>query len=345
MNFQRPIISIIVPVYNVEPYIRRALVSIYEQSYESFEVIVVDDCGIDNSILIAESVSKLYSKCKTIFVRHNYNRGLSAARNSGLNAASGDYVIFVDSDDALVPDALQNFVYQVQKYKYPDVVVGVLRNTKGNIDIEFDDNNDRIYDNSCVYLQGNEIISKKMFDYSQKNNIPPTAPNKLYKLQFLRDNKLSFVEGIIHEDEKFFIDLSCYINTLAIYNGVTYIRYVNKNSITTSLSIKTSMENWIVIVSQSMHTIYHANVSLRISYLLKEIENKYLELPRESMLLALRAKVLLFKLSIKALRAGHYRLALSPCILVIFPFRISHFRKVNVWLRRYYSWANLWQYV
>jgi len=96
-------LSIIVPVYNAEDYLDRCIVSILEQDFASYEVILVDDGSTDSSPLICDRYSATDPRFRTI---HKKNGGVSSARNAGLDLAKGEYVMFVDSDDALLPDAL-----------------------------------------------------------------------------------------------------------------------------------------------------------------------------------------------------------------------------------------------
>lgn len=96
-------LSIIVPVYNAEDYLDRCLISILEQGFTSYEVILVDDGSTDASPLICDRYSATDPRFRTI---HKKNGGVSSARNAGLDLAKGEYVMFVDSDDALLPDAL-----------------------------------------------------------------------------------------------------------------------------------------------------------------------------------------------------------------------------------------------
>ncbi len=101
-------ISIIVPVYNVERYIEECLKSVMEQNFGgALECIVVDDCGSDSSMAVVERLTGAYTgPIEFRIISHDRNRGLSAARNSGIRAASGDYVSFLDSDDRLLPGAI-----------------------------------------------------------------------------------------------------------------------------------------------------------------------------------------------------------------------------------------------
>ena len=100
-HLQDPLISIIVPVYNVERYLVKCLDSIVNQTYQNLQIILIEDGSSDNSGKICDDYSK---KDQRISVIHKRNEGLSAARNEGLDIAEGEYIGFVDSDDYIEPD-------------------------------------------------------------------------------------------------------------------------------------------------------------------------------------------------------------------------------------------------
>ena len=101
----KPVFSIIIPVYKVENYITQCLKSVLEQTFGNFEAICVDDCGGDNSVSIIEEFVQKDNRIKLI--HHNKNLGLSSARNSALEIAQGEYIVYLDSDDWLEPDCLE----------------------------------------------------------------------------------------------------------------------------------------------------------------------------------------------------------------------------------------------
>lgn len=111
-------ISIVVPVYNADEYLDRCLHSVLDQEFSSYEVILVDDGSTDASSLICDRYSSTDPRFVTL---HQPNMGVSAARNAGINMAQGEYVMFLDADDALLPYALENMVESVRG---EDVVVG-----------------------------------------------------------------------------------------------------------------------------------------------------------------------------------------------------------------------------
>ena len=101
-------ISIIIPIYNVAPYVERCLYSALNQSYEDIELVLVDDCGTDNSMnIVSEVVEKYVGNKKISLFKHEHNLGLSAARNTGIKNATGDYLLFLDSDDEIPLNAVE----------------------------------------------------------------------------------------------------------------------------------------------------------------------------------------------------------------------------------------------
>ncbi|MBR5160328.1 MAG: glycosyltransferase family 2 protein, partial [Thermoguttaceae bacterium] len=99
-----PAISVIIPVYNVEPYLRECLDSVVNQTFRDIEIICVNDGSTDGSPAILEEYA---AKDSRIIIIHQQNGGLSAARNSGMNAAKGDFILFVDSDDYIKQNTLE----------------------------------------------------------------------------------------------------------------------------------------------------------------------------------------------------------------------------------------------
>lgn len=113
-------ISVIIPVYNVERYLRECLDSIINQTHRNLEIICIDDGSPDNSINILKDYSKIDNR---IFIKQQQNSGLSKARNEGIKISTGKYLIFVDSDDWLPLDAIE-LLYKKIKKENSDIVIG-----------------------------------------------------------------------------------------------------------------------------------------------------------------------------------------------------------------------------
>src|SRR5690606_39724837 len=98
-------VSIIIPIYNVGAFVKECILSVLNQSYQNLEVILIDDCGTDDSLIIAEKVIENHPRASQLsIIRHNRNRGISATRNTGISAATGEYIFFLDSDDKISLD-------------------------------------------------------------------------------------------------------------------------------------------------------------------------------------------------------------------------------------------------
>ena len=107
------LVSIIVPIYNVKPYLKRCIDSLISQTYSNMEIIMIDDCSTDGSKTIAEQYSSTYPFCKLL--SHKQNKGLAGSRNSGVKKAEGEWLFFVDSDDWIHADTLKLLVSNAKK--------------------------------------------------------------------------------------------------------------------------------------------------------------------------------------------------------------------------------------
>ena len=125
-------VSIIVPVYNVEKYVGRCLESIVKQTYPNIEVICVDDCGTDSSIKIVEGYKRKYPSIISV-IKHECNQGLGAARDTGLEAATGEYVLFVDSDDYIKSNYVETYMQEVERNFYDVIIGGYIRDNDGRM--------------------------------------------------------------------------------------------------------------------------------------------------------------------------------------------------------------------
>jgi glycosyltransferase involved in cell wall biosynthesis len=223
-------VTIIIPVYNVAPHIIRCLRSVVAQTYHNIECILIDDCGTDNSIQLTEQFINQYNGAiHFTIVRHQQNIGPSAARNTGLKNATGEYIYFMDSDDTITPDCIEILTNLAKKYPDADYIQGnIITGTEvlneGHIDSdvpEFCDNKRQLE---------NIILCKTH----------RTAWNKLIKRTFLTKNSLLFPVGLIMEDHYWTYFISKQIHAAVFCHKGTYYYYKNKDSIINSPS-KTSL--------------------------------------------------------------------------------------------------------
>ncbi len=179
--------SIIIPVYNVEKYIDRCLKSIMDQSYEKYEVIIVNDGSPDHSMDIIEKYTK---KDKRFKVYTKENGGLSDARNYGVEQATGDIIIFIDGDDYVNPDLLLNINLEFERSRDIEVVRYQLR---------------LVDENYCVYEQPGYLVfsnlpSIEAYPLLLKNVYVDVAWGYAYRKEFFVRNKFKYAKGRIHED-------------------------------------------------------------------------------------------------------------------------------------------------
>lgn len=212
MSQIEPLVSVIVPVYNVECYIAECLDSICRQSYHNIEILVVDDGSTDNS----GNICDLYkSNDKRIQVYHKENGGLSSARNLGLEYARGDYISFVDSDDSIRIDMIES------------LYVFMLENCCEIVECAFAKNSDK---NNGKYKLIDKHEALKEYISSQYFYPNVSVCNKLYKAHIIK--KLRFPEGKIHEDYLFQTMAFNNVNRYGFVNEEMYNYRIREESIT-----------------------------------------------------------------------------------------------------------------
>lgn len=233
-------ITCIIPVYNVEEYIIDCLQSIVNQTYTGkVECILVDDCGTDNSIRIAtEFIENYRGSYEFRIIKHEKNRGLSAARNTGIINATGEYIYFLDSDDKITEDCFEQLISPLKEELY-DVVVGdfkVYPQKDYHTNLKFSYN---------TVLRGNQIIGQ----YGSFN-IYMMAWNKLCNRKFILDNGCLFYEGILHEDELWSYKLAVYAKSMYIVKQITYIYNLRAGSIMSSSKMQRRKEDLTIITKE-----------------------------------------------------------------------------------------------
>lgn len=236
------LISIIIPIYKVEQYIVRCIDSVLSQTYRNFEVILVDDCSPDRSMeIVREHIvqTPLSKDIRFVYLKHDNNRGLSAARNTGIDSATGKYVYFIDSDDKLYDErSIERLVSEVDKHNLPDVVCGSYEVIKGL---------EKIHNNKVVsFLDSQQSI----ISFYTSGQTYMMAWNKMVKLAFLKQNQLYFMEGLIHEDELWSYLLVNKAHSFSQIDAITYCYYVNPNTIMTATSQKIHNKHRMMILSE-----------------------------------------------------------------------------------------------
>lgn len=218
----QPFISIVVPVYNVAPYIGECLESIVSQGYENMEVDIVDDASNDDTAeLCRKFIEDVPHPENWRLITHTRNLGVSVTRNDGIAAAHGDYILCLDGDDILPPGALTTLTAALANKEAPDVVVGnhrcfgleetgAFRTSDGN------------YDGAHIIISN---LERKWF---------MTAWNKLVRRALLTEHRIKFPEGLIHEDEYWAFALALHAKSICVLPDVTYHYRRRPGSLTTT---------------------------------------------------------------------------------------------------------------
>ncbi len=217
-------ISIIIPVYNVAPYVEQCILSVMHQTMRhGVECIIVDDCGNDDSMERVEKLIAGYDgEIEFSILHHGHNRGLSVARNTGIDAAKGEYLYFLDSDDWIVPECLELMLGCVKKHPGVDLVQGGIMCDRFFVGYETSDS--RLPD----YVIGNELKDT----FLNPVNYPGTAWNKLVKSSVIKDNLLYFKENRLHEDDLWKFMLGNHVESICMLKHETYWYRVRENGLT-----------------------------------------------------------------------------------------------------------------
>lgn len=219
-----PLLSIIVPVYNTEKYLENCIQSILHQTFQDWELILIDDGSTDRSGVICDQYAA--NDCR-IHITHKKNQGLSSARNKGIELSQGQYITFIDSDDDITPETYYDNILLFQEYEGLEVVQYPTFEGYGN-------GQGILCKYPKQYLKTNKEIQIAFL-----NHLPIVSASVCNKI-FSRDviDKLRFREGILHEDYIFTDQLVQKIGKLFISESGCYHYYHRESSITQSNNYK-----------------------------------------------------------------------------------------------------------
>ncbi|MGU8908541.1 glycosyltransferase [Clostridium perfringens] len=218
-------VSFIIPVYNVEKYLKECIESVIRQSIEQKEIILVNDGSTDDSKLICQEYAKKFNYIKVI---NKNNGGLSSARNEGIKNSTGEYLFFVDSDDFLLGDYI-HYIYNECKKNNLDIIRCVYcRYDDEKKEIIEKKEEDKIYYNKV--LSGIEFLESEI----KSNSYEVVAWLGLFKRDYLIRNNINFIENVTHEDHEFFLRclLSERNNRIMKKNIELYAYRIREGSIT-----------------------------------------------------------------------------------------------------------------
>lgn len=219
------VVSVIVPIYKVEKYLKRCIESIINQTYTYMEIILVDDGSPDCCAEICDQYSSIDNRVKVI---HKNNGGLSDARNYGINIAEGEYIFFVDSDDYIELNAIENLVFYAKKNNL-DIVCGDAYRV-----ISSDSNS---IPNKTILLGGGsdgKIMDGEEYlvDCIYKKSFCVAVWTRMYSTKLIKKNNIYFIKGLLHEDENWTPKVILKAKRVGYFNFAFYNYIIRNNSIT-----------------------------------------------------------------------------------------------------------------
>lgn len=252
-----PIITIIVPVYKVEQYLDRCVISLINQTFKDIEIILVDDGSPDNCPKICDEYLKKDNRVKVI---HKKNGGLSDARNAGILFAKGKYILLVDSDDYIENDACEKFVNIVVTQEV-DIVVGAAKKIMGH-------NTKKMMSSEKLHnsvLSGPEYLKHEL----KYNYVRMASVLNLYRRDFLLKNNFFFKVGLLHEDEQwtprvFLVARKVFVSNICFYNYI-----IRENSITKTNDFRKNAEH-ISSTVMELNDLYDSLNDKELKRLLKD---------------------------------------------------------------------------
>lgn len=216
-------VSVVIPLYNVEAYIGRCLDSVLGQSYNDIEIVVVDDCSTDGSVTVVEQYCGEHPNIRMI--HHDRNRGPMIARQNGCMAATGDYVMFVDSDDVMPRDAVAGLVSR-QRSTDADIVIGnaLVHNVDGSAVIAV----------GFKQAPQTQVLAKLDVVLAViESRVCPAMWGKLYRRELFQDGSLQTFERMTcAEDLCMIYQLAVKVERVVAYDGIVYEYWRRKGSLT-----------------------------------------------------------------------------------------------------------------
>ncbi|MFW2134888.1 glycosyltransferase family 2 protein [Chryseobacterium sp. TY4] len=234
-------VTISVPIFKCEDFIIKTLKSVLAQTYPNIEVILVNDKTPDNSAdLVNEFINEhVLHTWKVIDLEEN--SGLSVVRNKGIDAATGDYIFFLDSDDTLEASAISDFVSRAEETR-SQMVVGEVLGIRLPENVEVDVFPLKASEDT---ITGNINILKSLVS----GEFPVSSWNKLIRLDFLRDNKLYFTKGLYAQDSLHTFEMALKLDKIAFLRKKTYNYFLHSDSVIHNRK-KVHFDNWITIANK-----------------------------------------------------------------------------------------------
>ncbi len=304
-----PKVSVIIPVYNTEEYVKKAVMSIVNQTLKDIEIIVINDGSTDNSLNV---VTKIAEKDNRIQIYSQENQGLSITRNTGIEKAKGNYIYFMDSDDLLDIDALECCYYKCIKNDLDLVFFDAEVLNNENISFSIDYIRKNIKD--TIYT-GDALISYLL----SVNQYKAPVWLSFINLDYLKRINLFFYPKIIHEDELFTPLLYLQAEKIGRINRSFFKRRIRFNSIMTQKKSSLSINSYIKVFSELRFWGSNKNKNIKniIERIISYIINPMLYNART---LTLKERVSILFYCIHSDFLKHLRI--KNIIVFLFPFTI-----------------------
>ena len=252
LNMSNTKFSLVVPIFNTEQYLRRCLDSIVNQTYKDIEILLINDGSTDSSPVICDEYK---SNDVRIRVINKENGGLSDARNVGIRNATGDYIMFVDSDDYIALDSCDVFCNIIEANPKIDIIASNSKMTQGNL---------KIYEMYHLVNVGKVVSGCDFLKLQLKTKkMRMSSPRNLYNRHFLLENRIFFKEGLIHEDEHWTPRAFLLAKSVVTTDFVHYLNIARNNSL-----------------SRNEHQIKNAEHLISICC---ELEKTYAQLPDQEL--------------------------------------------------------------
>lgn len=252
-------VTIGIPVYNIEKYIVRMMESLMSQTYDNIEFLVLDDCGTDGSIDIIRNYQKNHPRGKDIhIVRQPVNMGLGNGRNRLIDEAQGEYIYFLDGDDAIAPNTIELLIENAKMYE-ADIVYGSYKQ------IFTDDEGRETKIINHQYEFGTYLGDDKFaeFVYRKYDGIQANTWNFIIKLSIYKDNKLRYLPINYWEDFTMTMDLPSYISKAVLLPDITYFYYCRNGSLSNYQNRTSINKDEILKTINAIKFIKHKSNRLR----------------------------------------------------------------------------------
>lgn len=244
-------VSIIIPVYNVSEYIHHSIRSVMAQTFTDIECIIVDDGCTDDSITKCEQWIREYEgPIKFIIFHHEQNRGVSAARNTGIHQATGEWIFFLDSDDEITPNCIESLL----KVGEEDEAIEMVHGSTRTCPTPKKDPRDLSWQQLPPSMNDSEMI-KYWFFHKQK--MRSSSCNKLLRRSFIVEHQLFFKEGIIYEDTLWAYYLFNCLNKICIVTVITHYYLSRPGSICTGTEIQKRAKYKGLVLNEIMSNLPH----------------------------------------------------------------------------------------